>query len=75
VTNLAVLGFDEQTRDMTLVSVHPGVDPKAVIDNTGFDLVMPHTFPTTPPPTQLQVKLLRHKIDPGDTRKLPFREK
>lgn len=75
VTNLCVLGFDDRTRDMTLVSVHPGVDQKDVIENTGFELLLPENIQTTPPPTQLQVKLLRQKIDPNDTRKLPFREK
>jgi len=74
VTNLAVLGFDNQTRSMTLESLHPGVDAKQVIENTGFELHIPETIPTTSPPTQLQIKLLRQKIDPYETRKLPFRE-
>ena len=75
VTNLAVLGFDDQTRNMTLESVHPGVDINQVVENTGFELLIPQNTPTTPPPTHLQVKLLREKIDPNETRKLPFREK
>jgi len=74
VTNLAVLGFDDRTRNMTLESVHPGIDARQVIENTGFELLIPETVPTTTPPTQSQVKLLRQKIDPYDMRKLPFRE-
>ena len=74
ITNLAVLGFDNQTRKVMLESVHPGVDVSQVIENTGFELLISAETPTTPPPTQLQVKLLRHKIDPYDMRKLPFRE-
>ena len=73
VTNLAVLGFDTETRSMALESVHPGVDAGQVIENTGFELMIPETIPTTPPPTQLQVKLLRQKIDPNDMRKSAFR--
>jgi glutaconate CoA-transferase subunit B len=74
VTNLAVLGFDDHTRNMTLESVHPGVDVRQVIENTGFELLIPEKVPTTTPPTQLQIKLLRQEIDPYDMRKLPFRE-
>lgn len=75
ITNLAILCFDEQTRRMKIESLHPGVELGEVIENTGFDLVTPKEVPQTPPPTQMDVKLLRGKIDPKETRKLPFREK
>jgi len=75
VTNLAVLGFDDQTRNMKLESIHPGVDVEQVVENTGFDLLIPDNVPTTTPPTEVEVKLLREKIDPIGVRRLPFQEK
>jgi glutaconate CoA-transferase subunit B len=75
ITNLAILGFDEQTRRMRIDSLHPGVEVGKVVENTGFDLVIPKGIPQTPPPTQMEVKLLRERIDPKEIRKLPFREK
>nr|MDO8133391.1 CoA-transferase [Candidatus Njordarchaeum guaymaensis] len=75
VTNLAVLGFDDNTRNMKLVSIHPGVSVNQVVENTGFELIIPRNVPTTTPPTQTQVKLLRETIDPNEIRKIPFQEK
>nr|MDO8098283.1 CoA-transferase [Candidatus Njordarchaeota archaeon] len=75
VTNLAILDFDDNTRGMKLVSVHPGISVNEVMENTGFELVIPKSVPTTTPPTQTQVKLLRETIDPNEIRKIPFREK
>jgi glutaconate CoA-transferase subunit B len=75
ITNLAVLGFDEQTRRMRIDSLHPGVEAERVAENTGFELVIPKDVPQTPPPTVVEVKLLRERIDPKETRKLPFKEK
>lgn len=48
---------------------------ETVVENTGFELVIPKVVPETPPPTQIEVKLLRDKIDPKDMRKLAFKEK
>ncbi|WXG43271.1 MAG: CoA-transferase [Promethearchaeati archaeon SRVP18_Atabeyarchaeia-1] len=75
ITNLAVLGFEEQSRRMKIETVHPGVEVETVVENTGFELVIPKVVPETPPPTQIEVKLLRDKIDPKDMRKLAFKEK
>jgi glutaconate CoA-transferase subunit B len=75
VTNLAVLGFDDLTRRMKIESLHPGVEVGSVVENTGFELIIPENVPETSPPTQIEVKLLREKIDPKEIRKLPFKEK
>ena len=64
VTNLAVLGFDEDTGLMRLETLHPGVSVEDVKANTSFDLVMPKSVPQTEPPTVEQVELIRNKIDP-----------
>lgn len=38
ITDLAVLEPDPQSKELTLVAVHPGVTPEEVIAATGFDL-------------------------------------
>ena len=72
VTNLGVLVKDDDDRPFRLQSVHPGVDPQTVVDNTGFPLAVPEPVPTTPEPTQEQLRLLREEIDPFGTVKFDF---
>jgi glutaconate CoA-transferase subunit B len=64
ITDLAILGFDAVSKRMTLESLHPRVSLEEVLDQTGFDLVLPEHIPTTNPPSPREVRLL-HEIDPG----------
>ncbi|TXT67757.1 MAG: 3-oxoadipate CoA-transferase subunit B [Promethearchaeota archaeon] len=70
ITDLAYLTFDDKTKRMKIGSIHPGVDLDEVIENTGFDLVIPENLETTKPPTKRELKLLREKVDPLNIRKL-----
>lgn len=72
VTNLAVLVKDEDDEPFRIESVHPGVDVQNVVENTGFELVVPTDVPLTAVPTQQQLDLLRGKIDPFGTVKFDF---
>ncbi len=72
VTNLAVLVKDEDDQPFRIESVHPGVDPQVVVDNTGFALDVPSDVPVTAEPTAKQLELLRTKIDPFGTVKFDF---
>jgi len=63
VTNLCQMDFDPQTKRLRLSSVHPGVSVQQVLENTGFDLIVPKNVPTTEPPTSEELELLR-AIDP-----------
>ena len=63
VTDLAILGFDEDSKAMRLEQVHPGVSVEDVIENTGFALIIPDVVPTTEPPTEEELNLLR-ALDP-----------
>jgi len=72
ITNLGVFDFEEKSRQMRLVSVHPGVTVDEVIRNTGFDLIVPRYVPVTEPPTKEEVALIRNKIDPQGMRKSQF---
>lgn len=64
ITQLGVHGFHEVRKEMTLLSVHPGVSVEEVKENTGFELFIPDEVPVTDSPTLEELRLLRDKIDP-----------
>jgi acyl CoA:acetate/3-ketoacid CoA transferase beta subunit len=64
ITDMAVMGFDPQTRQAMLVSIHPCIRPQQVIENTGFPLQIPREIPETALPTAEELRLLREEIDP-----------
>jgi acyl CoA:acetate/3-ketoacid CoA transferase beta subunit len=57
ITDLGVLRPDPQTRELTLVALHPGVELKQVLANTGWPLRVADRLDTTtaPQPRELQV--------------------
>jgi glutaconate CoA-transferase subunit B len=63
VTDLAVLGFDSQSHEMTVLALHPGVELAEVRDNTGFDLQVAPKIAHTDPPRLDELKVLR-ELDP-----------
>ena len=64
VTNLGVLGFDDETKRMKLLNVNPGVTADDVIENTGFELLLADEIGKNPAPTDEELKILREKVDP-----------
>jgi glutaconate CoA-transferase subunit B len=65
VSTMALLGFDSgDTCRMKLEAVYPGVSVQNVIDNTGFELLIPEQVPTLEPPTAEELRMLREEIDP-----------
>ncbi|MBI4288093.1 MAG: CoA synthetase [Chloroflexi bacterium] len=64
VTPLAVFDFDESTKAMRLKSVHQGVSVEQVMENTGFQPIIPREVTVTPPPTAEELELLHTRIDP-----------
>lgn len=72
VTNLGIMGFDEDTHAMRLDSVHPGVTQDEIEANTGFELIVGSDLQETEPPTVEQVDLIRNRIDPMGLRKHRF---
>ena len=63
VTDLSMLGFDEGSKRMKLLALHPGVTVKQVQQNTDFDLLIAADLPATNPPTENELAVLRH-LDP-----------
>jgi glutaconate CoA-transferase, subunit B len=59
ITDLAVMGFHPETREMTLESLQPGATVDSVAENTGFELLIPSTVPTISPPTTDELGMLR----------------
>jgi glutaconate CoA-transferase subunit B len=67
VSTLALMDYDDGpggTFRMRLAATHPGVTVQEVIDNTGFDLIMPEHVPVNAPPSAEELRLLRDEIDP-----------
>ena len=63
VTDLAIMGFDETTKHMKVLALHPGVSLEQVQANTGFELDVVADLPTTEPPRPEELEVLRH-LDP-----------
>jgi glutaconate CoA-transferase subunit B len=63
VTDLAIMGFDEDSKRMQIVALHPGVTIEQVLANTGFELEVAAEVATTEPPTAQELAVLRH-LDP-----------
>ena len=70
VSNLCVMDFEEETGRMRVKSVHTGVTIDQVVENTGFDLVIPENVAETPAPSEEELRLLREVIDPLGVRRL-----
>jgi glutaconate CoA-transferase subunit B len=64
VTNLCQMDFDPKTKRIRLATIHPGVSTQQVVENSGFDLIVPKNVPTTELPTPEELRLLR-AIDPN----------
>src|SRR5205085_3474414 len=64
VTDLAVLGYHDETKRMTVLSLHPGVSLEQVRANTGFELGVREPLQTTPPPSAQELCILREEVDP-----------
>lgn len=63
VTDLALFDFDEQSRRMKVLALHPGVSRREVQDNTGFELVFDNDTGVTAPPSDHELNALR-MLDP-----------
>ena len=64
-TPLGVYGFDDATKRMRLISLHPGVDVEQVRASSEFDIVIPDNIDVSMPPTAEELQLLRTEIDPA----------
>ena len=63
VTDLGIFGFEEHSKRMQLLSLHPGATADEVQANTGFELLFAADLEITDPPTERELAVLRH-LDP-----------
>jgi glutaconate CoA-transferase subunit B len=59
VTDLAILEPDATTKEMTVVSIHPGVTREQIQENTGWTVAYASKVAETPPPTKRELDVLR----------------
>ena len=64
ITDKAILGFHPETKQMMLISIHPGNTLEDVLATMGFAPIVPPQVPTTEPPEKEQVRLIREVVDP-----------
>jgi glutaconate CoA-transferase subunit B len=63
VSNLGVLGYHPDSKRMMLLSTQPGISVEDVVENTGFELLIPNEVTENPPPTEKELRVLREKVD------------
>ena len=63
ITQLGAYGFDEQTKRMCLVALHPGITAEEIPANSEFPILLPAEIPCTTPPSPEERRILR-EIDP-----------
>ncbi len=63
ITDKAIFGFDPLTKQMTIISIHPGNTLDDVLKTMGFTPQVPAHIPFTEPPTAEQLRLIREVID------------
>jgi len=64
ITDLAVMGFNEESKRMQVESLHPGVTFEQVQANTGFEMLRVDTVEVTEPPREAELRILREEVDP-----------
>ncbi|NQT61250.1 MAG: 3-oxoacid CoA-transferase [Bacteroidetes bacterium] len=64
ITNMAVMGFEQESKRMQVLSLNPGYTRKDVQDNCGFELLWCDNLKDTAPPTEEELRTLRKEVDP-----------
>ena len=67
VTNLCVMDFAPGSKQIRLVSLHPGVTVEQVVENTGFEIIIPDSVPETAQPSAEDLAILQ-RVDPNNMR-------
>lgn len=65
VTDLATYGFDAETGEMLLHTLHPGVSVDDVRSSMGWEPKISDDLDETAAPTDEELRLIREELDPG----------
>jgi glutaconate CoA-transferase subunit B len=64
VSDLGIMGFDEQTCRMKLLALNPGVTVAQALDHTGFEMLVTDHLERNDPPHDDELRILREEVDP-----------
>ena len=64
ITDIGVYGYHPETKEMMLISLHPGKTIEDVKVNSSFEIVIPEKYDMTTEPTDEELQVLREKVDP-----------
>lgn len=73
ITDLCVMDFGGPDHQVRLVSLHPGISVEQVLENTGFEIVVPSDVPVTPAPTVEQMAIIA-EMDPHGQRNFQIKD-
>jgi glutaconate CoA-transferase, subunit B len=59
VSDLCIMGPDQETNELTVASLHPGIRREQVRENTGWDVRFAATVEETRPPAAMELEILR----------------
>jgi glutaconate CoA-transferase subunit B len=63
ITDLGVMRFDDNSREMYLHSYYPGINPKTILDSMGFAVDISRAA-ELPAPRKADLDILRNRCDP-----------
>ncbi len=63
VTNMAILDFHPETKEMFLAKTYPGVSAEQILEKTGFPMDVSHACEAEPP-SEHELSILRNQVDP-----------
>lgn len=63
VTQLGIYGFNADSKQVELISLHPGETTDSMKENSSFEILIPPTIGVSPTPPPEYLKLLREQID------------
>jgi glutaconate CoA-transferase subunit B len=64
ITDMAIMDFEPDSKQMRVISIHPGKTFDDVQENCGFELLKASVVEKTTPPSDEELRLLREEIDP-----------
>jgi len=65
ITQFGLFGFDDATKRLKLISLHPGVTIDEVKENSQFEIILPDRIEISPEPSDRDLSILRREIDPA----------
>jgi len=65
ITQLGIYSFDEETKRLKLLSLHPDITLDEVKENSSFEIIIPDKVETSPEPAEEHLRILREEIDPA----------